>query len=61
MTGVQTCALPIYKVKAFEGKFLEELRSNHSDILSKIAEGEFNDGFAQKLTEVASKISSNLA
>ena len=53
--------IAVDKVKAFEGKFLEELRSNHSDILSKIAEGEFNDGFAQKLTEVASKISSNLA
>ena len=53
--------ISIDKVKAFEGKFLDELRNNHSDMLTKIAGGDFNDEFAAVLTEIASKITSKLA
>lgn len=53
--------ISIDKVKAFEGKFLDELRNNHSDMLTKIAGGDFNDEFAALLTEIASKITSKLA
>lgn len=53
--------ISIDQVKSFENEFLETLRTNHSEILSEIASGEFNDEFAKTLTKVASTIIKKLA
>jgi F-type H+-transporting ATPase subunit alpha len=53
--------IPLEKVKVFEVQYLENLKANHSELLGKIAGGEFNDNTAEVLTNVASSIATKLA
>jgi F-type H+-transporting ATPase subunit alpha len=48
--------IPISAVKKFEIDFLDHLRTSHSEMLSRIASGEFTDDFAATITSVASEI-----
>lgn len=53
--------LPIDKVKVFEVDFLDTLRLSHSELLERVASGEFDDSIAKTITEVASVIVKKLS
>lgn len=53
--------VPLEKVKIFETQYLDLLKANYSELLSKIAKGEFNDDTAEILTKVAGTIAAKLA
>lgn len=53
--------VPVESVKKFESELLENLRANHSEMLAKIADGEFTDEFASTITKVAKEVSQKFA
>jgi F-type H+/Na+-transporting ATPase subunit alpha len=53
--------VPVAKVKQFEKSFLEELRAEQPDLLSKIAEGEFNEESGRIITELANAVSNKIS
>jgi F-type H+-transporting ATPase subunit alpha len=52
--------VPVVKVKLFEKTFLEELRTENAVILSKIAQGEFNEESIAIITELAKAVSNKI-
>tara|TARA_B100000963_G_scaffold110440_1_gene96114 strand:- start:23765 stop:25342 length:1578 start_codon:yes stop_codon:yes gene_type:complete len=52
--------IPVEKVKDFEKNYLEELNSNHREILDKIKSGVFDDKIVEALTTISKKITKEL-
>ncbi len=51
--------VPETKVREFENEFLSIMNNRHSDTISKLESGEYNDEVTQVLTEVASDVAKN--